>query len=69
MTERLTATEHTSKLDRKNAAVWIRENLNVHVDFEDWDGLTDNQVRTLVIRMYGFDTDDVVSAMEEEHAV
>ncbi len=54
--------EQEAMLDRKQIAVDLRE-LGIDVDFEDWDGLDDNEVlgnvATLAL-MYGFDIEEVL---------
>jgi ribonucleotide reductase beta subunit family protein with ferritin-like domain len=58
-----------SQLNRKEVAVWMRENCDVSVDFEDWDGLSDQEVWVLVWTIHGIDMHKVVDAMKEEHEV
>ena len=56
--------ENQPPLDRKEIAVNLRQ-LGIEVDFEDWDGLDDNDVLGYVAQlglMHGFDLDEILEA-------
>lgn len=69
MTEILSNDTTPRTIERSDIAVWIRSNLGVRVDFEDWGGLSDQEFRDLVCRVHCIDLDKVLAAMEVQDEV